>query len=128
MSGSIRWFAYQDDSDVSYAIRADESNTELVNLAPETSASVAGLIPLPKGVTPRSVTLEDSSGDISRTCYVLTPQRYAALNNAINFQLTPANFSGVSVATEVSVVRKNPEIARRQPRVADSGLNDGDNP
>lgn len=128
MSGSLRWFRYIDDSGNPYAIFADESNTELVNPSALTTASVAGLQPLPKGVTARSVTLQDDSRNITRTAYVLTQERYGQINNALNFLLTPLNFSGVSADTPVSTILKNPEIQRRIPRNADTGLNDGDNP
>lgn len=128
MAGSLRWFRYVDDSGNPFAIFADESNTELVNPVLLTSASVAGLQPLPKGVTPRSITLQDDSRDITRTAYVLTQERYGQINNALNFLLTPVNFSGVAADTPVSVILKNPEIQRRIPRNADTGLNDGDIP
>lgn len=126
MSGSRRWFRYVDDEGTAYAINRDESNTELVNLAADYNLGVAGLDPLPQGVKPRYVTLSSVSGEISRDCFVLTPTRYAALNTAINFLLTAANFSGVSSDTTVSLILKQPEISRRLPKNGDTGLNDGD--
>lgn len=126
--GSKRWFRYVSDDGVPRAVERDESNTELVNVAADVNASVAGLFPLPKGIKPRSVILESADGLISRECVILNPDRYNALNNATNFLLTAANFSGVAVDTPTSIVRKNPEIARRQPRTSDSGQLDGDNP
>lgn len=128
MSGSLRWFRYVDDSGEPYAIFADESNTELVNPVALTGASVAGLQPLPKGIAPRYVTLQNDERTITRRAYVLTQERYGQINNALNFLLTPINFSGVSADTPVSTILKNPEIQRRIPRDADTGLNDGDNP
>lgn len=94
----------------------------------DTTGSVSALEPLPKGITPRQVVLSDSTGNITRTCYVLTPARYAALNGATDFQLTAANFSGVSADTVVNITLKTAEKVRRQPKNADTGLNDGDNP
>lgn len=126
--GSKRWFKYTRDDGVVNAIFADESNTELVNLVADTTGSVSALEPLPKGITPRQVVLSDSTGNITRTCYVLTPARYAALNGATDFQLTAANFSGVSADTVVNITLKTAEKVRRQPKNADTGLNDGDNP
>lgn len=124
--GSRRWFRYVDDEGTARAVNRDESNTELVNIAADTGVSVAGLEPLPQGVTARSVTLSDISGNVVRECIVLTPERYAALNNSVNFLLTAANFSGVATDTQTSIVRKNPELSRRQPRVGDTGQIDGD--
>lgn len=126
MAGSRRWFPYTADNGNQYAILADESNTELVNLLADYQGSVAGLEPLPKGVTARFVTLANVSNTISRDCYILTPERYGALNNATNFLLTASNFSGVATDTPTSIVLKQPEISRRQPRQGDTGLVDGD--
>lgn len=128
MAGSLRWFRYLSDNLEAFAIFADESNTELINQVIDSQASVAGLKPLPKSVKPRYVTLANSSNTISRKCYVLNPVEYQGIDNATTRTLTPANFSGVSESTPVVVILKQPEISRRLPKDADTGLNDGDNP
>ena len=128
MSGSKRWFRYTADSGVNYGINADESNTELINTTANTTASVAGLTSLPKSIQPRFVQLASIDGKVKRKCYVLSTTTFSALNNATDYQLTPANFSGVSTDTLVSPVLKVNERARRQPKIFDTGLDDGDQP
>ena len=58
----------------------------------------------------------------------MTLDRYAAANNTTDYLLTAANFSGVAADTFVYVVLKQPELIRRQPRIADTAQLDGDNP
>lgn len=128
MAGSKRWFRYTRDDGGQAGIFLDESNTELVNLVADTTASVSALDPLPRGYTPRQIVLSDLSGNIKRTCVILTAARYAAISNATDFLLTAANFSGVSADTIVNPILKTAEKIRRQPKNADTGLNDGDNP
>ncbi len=128
MAGSLRWFPYIRDDGTVNALFLDESNTKLVNVSAATTGAVTSLDPLPKGYSPRYVDLEDSTGRIKRRCIILRPQDYAALNPAIDYQLTAGTFSGVSTDTVVNIVRKTAEKVRRQPKNADTGLNDGDNP
>ena len=128
MSGSKRWFRYTADSGVNYGIFADESNTELINTNANTTASVAGLTTLPKSIKPRFISLASIDGKVKRNCYVLSTTTFSALNSATDFMLTPANFSGVSADTLVSPILKFNEKARRQPRIFDTGLDDGDQP
>lgn len=125
MSSSRRWFRYVADDGVAYGVEADESNTELTNLVAQTSLTVAGLLPLPKGYSPRYVDLEDASGNLKRKCIILTQARYAALSSADSF---PVSVDGTATTVSCAVVRKTAEKIRRQPKDGDTGLNDGDNP
>lgn len=125
MAGSLKWFRYLADDNTPYAILADESNTEAVNTVLTTNASVAGLVPLPKGYTARYVTLETNDGTFKRKAYVLDPDRYAILNNTQVFQIPLENSS---TGAQVKIVLKQAEKLRRQPKDADTGINDGDNP
>lgn len=123
---SRRWFRYTTDSNQIFAILADESNTELLNAPVVTQAGVAGLTRLPQGITPRSVTVARNDGLIQRKIYILTQGAYAALNNAVDYQLS--SYSGVDSAEVVSIRRKNSEKVLRQPFTGDTGLVDGDIP
>lgn len=125
MAGSLKWFRYLADDNTPYAILADESNTEAVNTPLTTNAPVAGLVPLPRGYKARYVTLESSDGAFKRKAYVLDPDRFAIVNNTQVF-VVPVEGSATGVNTRI--VLKEAERLRRQPKDADTGLNDGDNP
>lgn len=126
MAGSIVWRRYVDDGGTNYAIRCDESNYELVNGADSGLLSAPLPPALPKGVKPRQVVLESNDGTIQRTCYVETLADYAAIAEGDTFTVEPGGNFGVSVTTVLTVILKTGEIRRRQPRVTDTGLDDGD--
>lgn len=128
MSYSRRWFRYLDDAGNPFAIQADESNVELINDVASTASNVNALNPLPKGIKPRKVYLQDPTGTIARVIPVLTQAQYAALNVGANYTLTANGFAGVQADTPVQIRRKDPELERRQPFTGDTGLIDGDNP
>lgn len=128
MAYSRRWFRYSDDSGNDFAIQADESNVELINDVASTAANVNALNPLPKGIRPRSVYLQNPDGTIARKIPVLTQAQYAALNVGANYTLLANAFHGVQADTPVQIRRKDPELERRQPFTGDTQLIDGDNP
>lgn len=128
MAGSLRWFRYLSDNGTSYGVLLDESNTELLNAPVVTDASPAGLNQPPKGLSPRSVTLESADGLVRRVAVILTQAAFAAISTATDYQLTAANFSGVAVDTVVNPVYTTAERFRRRPKRADTRQLDGDNP
>lgn len=129
MAYSKRWFKYVDDIGSVYAINADESNTELVNLNTDSQAVIAaGTKSLPRGIKPRHVMLQSDDGLIKRKCYVLTQERYSDLLQGASYTLGANQFFGVQADTPVLIALKTPEISRRQPYQGDTQLIDGDNP
>lgn len=100
----------------------------MINDVASTAANVNALNPLPKGVSPRMVYLQNPTGDISKRVPVLTQAQYAALNVGANYTLLANGFHGVQADTPVQIRRKDPELERRQPFTGDTRLIDGDNP
>ncbi len=129
MAGSLKWFRYVSDAGDSYAILADESNTELVNTAAALSQTgVATLPPLPRRWKPRAVRLRSANGLINRLCVVLTQAQYASLNGATDFALDSTAGAEADPGAQVSLSYKVPERLGRLPRLGDTGKIDGDNP
>lgn len=122
---SRRWYAYTADNGDVYAVNRDESNTELVSTTADANNVTAGTKPLPKGITARSVIVQNGVGQ-QKECTVLTQAEYADLATGDAFSGTVE--SGVAAGTSWVIVRKNPELERRQPFNIDTGLNDGDQP
>lgn len=124
MAGSLRWFRYLDDSGTPYAIFLDESITELVNIAADTTAAIPTL-PLPKNVQPRFIRFDEPSGKVSRRAVALSLARYTALNGVTAILLGDNDIdSGITM----TVSSKTGEKITRIPRTADTGKDDGDNP
>jgi hypothetical protein len=74
MAGSKRWFNYDDDFGVTYAIERDESLTEAVNDTAATTPS-GGADVLPRSVEPRVANYNSADGRFRRTVTILTPGR-----------------------------------------------------
>lgn len=122
---SKRWYPYTADNGDTYAVYRDESNTELVSSTADAANPTAGTRPLPQGIRARYVTVQNASGQ-TKDCTVLTAAEYAALATGDAFSGTAE--SGVAAGTSWVLVRKTPEIERRQPVNIDTGLTDGDQP
>lgn len=121
--GSQRSFAYTDDGGTVYAIRADESNVELVNganapFAPSGSTSV------PKDLNLRYVILKASTGS-TKTIPVLSPTTYNAIAVSQSFA-APSVGEENPAGTSFVVIQKIPERILRRPIALDTGKNDGD--
>lgn len=123
---SMRWYPYTADNGDVYAVKRDESNTELVSSTADDKVVTAGMVPLPRGIRPRSVVVSAAITGQQKECVLLTQAEYAALSVGDTFIGTGND--GVAVATVYTLIRKNPELIRRQPVSFDTGINDGDNP
>jgi hypothetical protein len=121
--GSQRDFDYIDDAGVTWGLRLDESNTELVNTTGTGAATATNR--LPPNVKPRKVTVTDVTGTIKRECTVLSLARYTALTGSTALEL-PSTDSNATTSVRVEV--KQPERITRIIKNFDTGLNDGDNP
>jgi hypothetical protein len=125
MAGSLKWFNYTADNGNIYAVFADESNTEAVNGSSSgynPATATAGQVP--KGVSIRYGEYESPNGQRSIRVPILTPALYTTLlidGDSITDPINSANPS-------LDLVRLTPEKTRRQPKISDTGLNDGDNP
>lgn len=122
---SKRWYPYEADNGDVYGVYRDESNTELVSTTADGKSVTSGTVPLPSGWVARSVVVQNADGQ-QKECCVLTLAEYADISTSDAFAGTAE--SGVAAGTSWVVVRKNPEIQRRQPVNFDTGLKDGDNP
>lgn len=122
---SVRWYPYEADNGDTYAVLRDESNTELVSTTADGKSVTSGQVPLPRGWRARYVTVQNADGQ-QKDCTVLTLAEYAAISTSDAFSGTGND--GTSTGTSWVVVRKTPELQRRQPVNFDSGLNDGDDP
>lgn len=125
MAYSKRWFRYVSDDATNNAIFADESSIELVNPAAAANAAVTGLLPLPKGVKIRRISLKSAAGN-NKTVPILTRAAYDAILIGASFTDTAFGEAGTGVIFQV--VLKNPEIVRGRPISIDTGMIDGDNP
>lgn len=122
---SKRWFPYTNDDGSVYAVLRDESNTELVDATADAAVAPSGTEPLPNGIKARYVTLRNAAGQI-KDCTVLTTAIYNGLSLSQAFAGT--NEDGTVAGDSWVLIRKTPEIARRQPVNFDTGLLDGDQP
>jgi hypothetical protein len=77
MAGSIRWFTYTDDYGDQWAIKRDESLTELVN--GDVGGTIADFPTLPAAIQPRYARYINPSGLGSRTVTILDPNLIGSL-------------------------------------------------
>lgn len=121
--GSQRTFAYTDDGGTVYAIRADESNVELIN-STSTSFAPAGSTSPPKDMKIRMVKLRGSNSS-TKDVPVLSPTIYNDLSIGQSFTVPTVGEENPSGTTFV-VTQKIPERILRRPVSIDTGKNDGD--
>lgn len=121
--GSQRSFAYTDDGGNVFAIRADESNVELVNNTNGTFAPAGSTSP-PKDLRLRYVLLRGSNGSTKKVP-VLSPTIYNDITISQSFA-APAVGEENPTGTAFVVVQKIPERILRRPVSIDTGKNDGD--
>ena len=120
MAGSIKWFVYTDDFATDFAIKLDESNTEVVNggvqdfpaVPPTTNA-------LPRNIKPRRVTYRSLDGTVSRSIVALNPAIFAGVTAGVPSYTDPV--SGLTL----TLYRLDGET-RTLSFGADTGLTDGD--
>jgi hypothetical protein len=121
--GSQRSFAYTDDAGTVYAIRADESNVELVN-GSNSAFAPAGSTRPPADLKIRYVVLRGANTSTKKVP-VLSPTIYNGISVSQVFS-APAVGEENPSGTEFRVVQKVPERILRRPVSIDTGKNDGD--
>lgn len=124
--GSQRPFRYADDSGTIWALRLDESNTELINPASVGVVPSSGTETLPSTTHRRKVKLEAADGS-TKTVVVLTRDRFDAIVLGQSFA-APSVGEENAPATAFTVVQKIPERKLRANVAVDTGKNDGDQP
>lgn len=125
MAGSLKWFNYTGDNGTVYAIFADESNVEAVNgTTSDYNPATATGGKVPKGVSIRYGEYESPNGLRTIKVPILTPTLYTTLLTDGDSIADPINSANPSL----NLVRLTPELTRRQPKINDTGINDGDNP
>lgn len=121
MTGSMKWFIYQTDTNDQFAIHLDESNTEQVNQGvgdlPEGSAIEYAV---PRNVSPRFAIYADDDLNVVRKCIVLTVAGYAALKTAVPSITDPAY-----PALVLKLQNRRGE-KMRYPKGTDTAIDDGD--
>jgi len=122
--GSQRGFAYVDDGGEIYAIRADESNIEMVNLSAPTPP--VGSEGLPMELHKRYIRLRSGDGS-SKTIPILTRLRYTEIELGQAFAAPAIGEENIALTSFV-VTAKVPERIKRAVVAVDIGKNDGDQP
>jgi len=122
--GSQRGFAYVDDDGVIHAIRADESNVELVNTTAPTPP--VGSTGVPMELHLRYIRLRSGDGG-SKTIPILTRLRYTEIVLGQSFAAPAVGEENVA-ATSFVVTAKVPERIKRAVVAVDTGKTDGDQP
>jgi len=122
MAGSLRWFDYESDDGTNWALFADESNVEAANGAAANGGAPTGQnYKPPANLKPRYAVYSRAGGSTLKVP-ILTLAVYNALATG---DTIPDPFTA---NTNLSLVRKRPEVISPLPTVADTGLTDGDNP
>jgi len=121
--GSQRGFSYTSDEGNVYNIRADESNTELINNT-QVDFAIPSATSLPRDTFARYVALRGSNGSTKKTV-ILTVAKYNAISIGQQFTV-PTVGEENPAGTTFTVVRKVPERVLRRPVAVDTGKNDGD--
>lgn len=122
--GSQRGFAYVDDDGAVYAIRADESNVEMVNTTAPTPP--VGSEGLPMSLHKRYIRLRSGDGS-SKTIPILTRLRYTEIQIGQAFAAPAIGEENVALTSFV-VTAKVPERIMRAVVAVDTGKTDGDQP
>lgn len=121
MAGSRKTVKYTADNGSEHCIMVDESNIEMI-MGAQVPASGA-FPPLLKGMEPRKVRVEDTTGKIRREIPVLTAARFVALTGSTALTLGAGDpDSGTAVRVRNKIAEKNRFI----PRDYDTGKDDGD--
>lgn len=120
MVGSVKYFVYTDDLGDDYAIKLDESNTEVVNGATQDFPDVPPTTnEIPRNVKPRYLVYSNPERTITRKVVALTQAIYNGAPTAV----PSANFG--APAGTLTLFRLVGE-ERRLPFGADTGQTDGD--
>lgn len=122
--GSQRGFAYTDDIGVEYAIRADESNIELLNAASPVPA--VGTVGTPRDLRIRYVKLIAGNGSTKKVP-ILTVAKYNLISIGDTFA-APSIGEENPAGTAFVVQQKIPERILRRVTSLDTGKIDGDQP
>ena len=122
--GSQRGFAYTSDGGVIYAIRADESNVELMNAT--SSIPPVGSVGLPRDLRLRFVKLVASNGSTKKVP-IMTVAGYNLIQVG-DTVAAPTVGEENPAATAFVVLQKVPERILRRVTSIDTGKIDGDQP
>lgn len=124
--GSQRGFRYEDDGGTVWALRLDESNTELINPASAGVVPNTGTRRLPPEIRRRKVKLQAADSS-TKTVVVLTRARYDAIALGQTFAAPAVGEENVA-GTAFTVVQKIPERVLNSVVTIDTGKTDGDQP
>lgn len=115
MAGSIKYFEYTTDAGDSFALKADESNTELGGRGIDFGNASTIIYELPRNVKPRYALYRSPDGNVTRKAYIC------------DVSATPANTTIVDPVSglTLNLVSINAEEIRI-PVGLDTGLIDGD--
>jgi len=122
MSGSIKWFVYETDSNESFGYKADESNSEIFGTGHDANLGV------PKWAYPSNLQMRTAtykSTTTVRTKRIVVPTRTLYDDLAGGGVATGSSFTEGGETFEF--VGLQPERIRPVIFPADTGLNDGDN-
>lgn len=123
MAGSIKWFVYTTDGGVDYALKLDESNTEVVNGGLQDLITGANIVPaVPRNIKPREVYY--TNADRTRTIRAIALTQ--AIYNGIVAGGVPTIPDPIAGGTAtLGLIRARGERIQL-PVPLDTGLNDGD--
>jgi hypothetical protein len=120
MAGSIKWFVYTTDAGEDFALKLDESNTEIVNGGVQDFPDVPPTQnALPRNIKPRQLIYRSADGTVTRRVVALTQAIFANAETGRPSFTEPVNNAVVSLR------RKEGEIVSL-PFGVDTGLIDGD--
>lgn len=122
--GSQRGYSYVDDNGTVYAIRADESNIEMVNTVAPMPPS--GAVGLPLELSKRFIRLVSGTAS-TKVIPILTRARYDAITIGQAFAAPAVGEENIAL-TSFIVSAKIPERIMRAVARVDTGKIDGDQP
>jgi hypothetical protein len=110
MPGKMMYAAYTSDDGNQYGLRVRRAHQAIGALGLGNFA--AGLAPLPRGMEPRKVYLQDPTGGAKRAVPVgiITADAWTGLATVI-----PQDYSGVAGTTDFAIVGRTPERPAKLP-------------
>lgn len=122
MAGSLKFFEYTTDDDEVFAIFADESNVEAANgTGVDYTGTSTATYWLPRNVEPRYAVYSSADGTRNIKIPIMTTAIFSAL-----LSTTPTITDPIAGTGTLTLSRLVPQIVKRLPKSADTGLIDGD--